>query len=840
MGFFADWPSGADRTWVGPGFWANRLADWRLRKGRLECLFAGKNRNVHLLTWELTGKKPASSRIRLGFAPDFPAKGGKGWIGFLFGAKGVFHDYRESAVRGKGWYAGITPGGTLVLAGPKMNVLARGEQALPAKEAELRLDLLPGPGGFTVKLTRLDPASGKVLDALEKTFRGRDFQGNLALSCHLPGKDPRQGRVCAWFTGWRASGPGLVHHPKRRFGPVLFAQYTLSRGTLKLTAQMPPLGEKEERFVTLEILTPGGKWKKAGRAPIDPLARTARFRVKGWDSSRKTPYRLSYRLLSGKNERRLYTFRGTIAAEPPAGRPFVLAAFTGNGDRGFPNTEIVEHVRAHHPDFLFFSGDQIYEGSGDYGCQRKPLKVAVLEYLRKWYLYGWAFGSLLKDLPAVAIPDDHDVFNSNIWGCGGKAVDPLPTHVARQDSGGYNMPPAFVNMVQRTQTSHLPDPYDPTPVKQGITVYYTSILYGGVSFAVIEDRKFKSAPKPLLPEADIWNGWPHNPEFDPKKEADVPGAHLLGKRQLDFLESWAADWSGGAWMKVVLSQTIFCNLATIPARARDDNVIPSLKIPKPGVYVKGDKIASDFDSDGWPQTGRNEAIRRMRKAFAVHVAGDQHLGSTIQYGVEDWRDSCFAMCVPSIGNIWPRRWFPPEPGRNRAPGAPAYTGDFLDGFGNKITVYAVANPRQVDKEFPWLYNRATGYGIARFEKKTRKITLEIWPRWVDPAKNGAKPYFGWPVVLHQQDNFGKKAAAWLPEIRVSGMTDPVVQVIREDTGAVVYTLRIAGTRFQPKVFAPGFYTLKVGDPDTKGFQVLRHLQARKGKKIGNLEVRFPR
>ena len=836
--FRADWPAGAERTWIGPSFWANRLADWRLRDSRVECVFAGKNRNLHLLTFDLTGKAEVTTQVRLGIPSSFPASKRKGWIGFLFGAKGVFHDYRESAVRGKGWYGGLTPRGSLVLAGPRAAVLARTHLTAGPREGILRLKISPRKKGFTALLTLLDPASGKTLGSLEKEFSGGDFSGNLALSCHLPGGPSRQGEVCAWFSGWTASGPGLAAHPERRFGPILFAQYTLSRGTLKLTAQMPPVGKKEDRLVTLEILTPKGEWKTAGRAPIDPSARTARFRVEGWDSSRNTPYRLSYVLRTGPKGKKRFYFEGLVRKEPDGSRPFVLAAFTGNGDQGFPNAEVVEHVKAHHPDFLFFSGDQIYEGSGDYGCQRKPLEIAVLEYLRKWYLYGWAFGEILKDRPAVAIPDDHDVFNSNVWGCGGKAVDPLPSHVARQDSGGYNMPAAFVNTVQRTQTSHLPDPYDPTPVKQGITVYYCPILYGGVSFAVVEDRKFKSAPKPLLPKADIWNGWPHNRKFDPAKEADVPGARLLGKRQLDFLENWAADWSGGAWMKVVLSQTIFCNIATIPAKARDDSVVPSLKIPEPGAYVKGDRIASDFDSDGWPQTGRNEAIRRMRKAFAFHVAGDQHLGSTVQYGVEDWRDSCYAMCVPSIGNIWPRRWFPPVPGRNRAPGAPAYTGDFLDGFGNKVTVYAVANPRRVNLKPERLYNRATGYGIARMDKKTRLVTLEIWPRWVDPAKKGARPYLGWPVVFRQLDDYGKKAAAWLPEIRVRGLSDPVIQVVREDSGEIVYTLRISGTTFRPKVFAPGLYTLKVGDQGEAGMRIFTHIRALPAQRGKPITVNF--
>ena len=162
----------------------------------------------------------------------------------------------------------------------------------------------------------------------------------------------------------------------------------------------------------------------------------------------------------------------------------------------------------------------------------------------------------------MAIPDDHDVYHGNIWGAGGIAAPKAEINYEAQDGGGYKMPASWVNMVQRTQTSHLPDPYDPTPVEQDIGVYYCNLNYAGVSFAILEDRKFKSAPKGLLPEGQIENGWPQNRDFDAKTQADHPEAKLLGDRQLAFLQDWAGDWSDSVWMKVVLSQTIFANVAT--------------------------------------------------------------------------------------------------------------------------------------------------------------------------------------------------------------------------------------------------------------------------------------
>jgi hypothetical protein len=93
--------------------------------------------------------------------------------------------------------------------------------------------------------------------------------------------------------------------------------------------------------------------------------------------------------------------------------------------------------------------------------------------------------------------------------------------------------------------------------------------------------------------------------------------------------------------------------------------------------------------------------------------------------------------------------------------------------------------------------------------------MECWPRGVDVTKKDAKQFPGWPVTIDQLDNFGKKAVAFLPTIKVSGMKMPVIQVIDESSKQVVYTLRIKGEKFRPKVFAEGTYTVVVGDQKDK-------------------------
>lgn len=848
--FRSAWPTGAQRTWIGPEYWANRLQDWRIVDGRLECVerrAAKPVRTVHLLTRRLGSHVgDFSTSVRTGLVSEMAGVTPDAAAGFLIGA-GSGLDYRAAALvhhssgPGGGIIAAVESTGRAVfrdMAAAGMPLLAIGSVAangLPT-EVELRLTARPAGQGYVLALAVHEARTGALLSEVTlKDVGAERLVGNLALVSHAGSVQKETGdrndvarTACFWFRDWTVAGGKVEAHDDRLCGPVLSAVYTLSRNVMKMTAQMMPLGQADTRTATLEIQR-DGEWKRAAVAEIVVPGHTATFRVEDWGAGRDTPYRVLYDLEQPDGSMKTYVWSGTVRREPVDKPRTVVAAFTGNHnvrhggvDRGrfewtphgcwFPHNELVAHVATHDPDLLFFSGDQVYEGASP----TRP-EINTLDYLYKWYLWCWAFGDLARDRPCICIPDDHDVYQGNLWGTGGRKA-------RRPDDGGYTRPVEFVRMVERTQTSHLPDPYDPTPVEQGIGVYYCAMNYGRISFAIIEDRKFKSSATDLVPEGKVVNGWFQNPDFDPARQADVPGATLLGERQLGFLHDWSMDWSHGARMKVVLSQTVFSNVATLPKSATSDGVVPGLQIPEPGEYPPDDRRVADADSNGWPQTGRNKALREMRRCFAFHIAGDQHLGSTIQYGVDEWRDAGFALCVPSIANFFPRRWFPSVPGGSRQPGWPRYTGDYQDGFGNLMTVYAVSNPVVSGREPASLHDRAPGYGIVEFDTVQRTIKINCWPRWEDPAGLAARQYAGWPITITQADNYGREAAAYLPTIEVRGLTDPVMQVIDETTDEVAYTLRVNGRSLRPKVFSDGAYTVKIGEPDTGQARILTGLR----------------
>jgi hypothetical protein len=867
--FTSYWNNCPDRYWTGPEYWANRLQDWRISGGRLECINGSlPRRTLHLLDRYLSAEPGTfQQQVTMGLIKKSGTDAEDSWSGFLLGAGSLEMDYRKRAiihgVPGKegGLIAALNIRGDILLIDNQSGGLI--QQAKPAdtrihdrrRAVSLSLDMVRGTDSYSCIITATDPETDAEINHLAFPLNDpAKLDGNLALITN---------GGTFWFREWHVHGSRLQHVPDQQLGPVIGTQYTISDGILKLTAQLAPISESDEQTAILEILDrTSGKWKQAAHSQVVIPGYTVTFRVPDWASDASHDYRVRYYIGGRKDARIPRFYYGLIVQDPAEREEVVVAAFTGNsnshGNIGtgqfdfsgclwFPHEDLTSRVSKHAPDLLVFTGDNVYEGRPtppDFSSE----KNIELDYLYKWYLFLWAHGGLTRNIPTVTIPDDHDVYHGNIWGTGGIKAPTEPAdgkypayyrgriHNWQQDQGGYKLSPGLVNMVERTQTSHLPDPYDPSPVAQGIGVYYCHLKYGRISWAILEDRKFKSAPARIHPEYRIVNGFSQIQGIN-GKWLDSPDAVLMGDRQIAFVQDWAADWNG-VDMKVAISQTVFANLSTYPDSFLTDAQTPRLQPLPWGVIPNDYRKAKDMDSNGWPQTGRNRILRELRKGFALMIGGDQHLGSVIHHGIDDWEDAGYSFCVPSIANLWPRRWFPQEPGENHQPGMPLYTGRYFDGFGNRITVHAVSNPYISGKEPAVLHDRAPGYGIVRLNKKSGLITLECWPRYANPGSPGEGQYPGWPVSFFPEDNYAREATGWLPPIRVVGLDrPPVFQVINEITGEIIYTLRTREFSYQPPVFAEGSYTVQIGETGT-GRQSLTGLWAEPAKEQETITVTF--
>ncbi|MFV1968566.1 MAG: alkaline phosphatase D family protein [Pirellulaceae bacterium] len=832
--FESRWDQTSDRVWIGPDFWANRLHDWRIADGRLECVERRPRypmRTVHLLTHQLT-KQPGhlAISVRTGLVDLEEKIPPSAATGLLLGAGSGEMDYRAAAIvhhsagPGGGIFVGVDGHGRAFIVDNEKPV-ARSLRQVGSVEFEgnplavlqdcvLRVLAAPSPVDpdlYVIRASVHEPESNRRLSVTDLEVPATRVAGNVALVSH-PGRG--EGTARFWFRDWELEGAKLVHDEDHVAGPILCTQYTLSRNVLKMTAQLMPVGPEDEPTVTLQIRK-GDAYETVAKTHLVVPGWAATFRIGSWDSTKDTPYRVVY----GDAH-----WTGTVRRDPVEKETIVVAGFTGNHnnrhglERGnfdwnmgmwFPHRDLTEKVAKHKPDVLFFSGDQVYEGASP---THPDLANIKLDYLYKWYLWCWAYRHLTRDIPTITIPDDHDVYQGNLWGESGRKTD-------KDDKGGYVHPADFVKMVERTQTSHLPDPYDPTPVEQGIGVYYTDLVYGRIGIAILEDRKFKTGCNGRVP-ASVSSRADHiiDPSFDVTK-ADVPGAKLLGDRQLAFLDEWARDWRGTD-MKMAVSQTVFANVATHHGGGLQ--------------YLR-----TDLDSNGWPQSGRARALRALRRAFAFHLAGDQHLATIVHHGIDDFMDAGWTFAVPSIANFYPRAWSPGNTGKYVRPEVEDYTGNFRDGLGNPVTVYAATNPgRPMGHEPAALHDNMPGYGIVKLNKRERTITMECWPRFADPDNPQHPQYTGWPKTIKQVDNYARPATAFLPELHIHGVDNSVVQVVDDNRGETVYTLRINGSRFRPKVFRAGKYSVKISDPDGGVEKTLRSVQSVGADSDATLDVTF--
>lgn len=488
---------------------------------------------------------------------------------------------------------------------------------------------------------------------------------------------------------------------------VLWTQYCQHQGEMKLLVHLDsdPTEKAPAEPVKLWLRQAAGdEWRLADTQPVQALSATALFVKQDWPRETKVFFKVSCGESSSE---------GIFRAEPKRG-VLKVAGLSCHKEIGWPWREAIAEVISHDPDLVIFTGDQIYEN--DYGSPvfraltKQDVPKGMKNYLEKWRKFGEAFRELLRDRPSIMITDDHDVFANDLWGNGGVRMK------GDRTTGGYPTHPDWVNAAEFTQTGNLPDAVNPGPHGDGVKAFYTALEYGGVRFAILEDRKFKSPPSEVI-KKPIGTGGKRrrarievvqDPNFD-CRTLDRPDLRLLGKEQEAFLERWAADLKASGDLGAVVSSSPWAHIA---------------------MYSP---TSADLDSNAWPQSGRNRALQAIGDAPVVMFHGDVHLGTLGRHGVEKFNDGPITYSFPSFSSRAGRSWNPVEAGKNRTPGAARNTGEFHDRFGNKITVYGAGNG-------------LNGYGIILFDTARREVELQFHPM-NEQRKPIKADVPGWPYTV---------------------------------------------------------------------------------------------
>ncbi|GAB3648655.1 hypothetical protein GCM10028791_12780 [Echinicola sediminis] len=779
--YFISFKKIPDRVWPGNSLWSIPMEDWKVENGNLRFLGREKESRVNLLEYQLMeGQGDFSVSAVMNYKRGENKKFTAGITVGLVDATDP-QSAKAACYFGKGIFGGISSSGELILDEEMIKV---SDLVDGTYEMELRaLD----SGGQTKLELKLFQKQKEIASIKSEVNRG--LQGLIALTCL--GENPSG--ICEWGE-FSAKGSKLRHCPEDSFGPILWSMYTLSGDKLRISAQLPPVAENDLKQISM-YFKDGNKWKLSQKTSIDPKSYVATFSYADWNADKAVAYKLQYH-----HDGQVHEYKGTIQQDPKD-RPLVVGGLTCQHGSGFPYRPLVENLAKSNPDLLYFSGDQIYEQNGGYPIKRSPVKESILSYLGKWYMFGWAFRDIMRDRPTICTPDDHDVFQGNMWGEGGENVSTEKWAKVMDAHGGLVQSVEMINVVNQTQTAHMPPPAKPDSMKRGISSWFTDLQYGGISFAIISDRLFKSGPEML-----------HNGEgrIDHIKRLYSPnalnkeGLSFVGKQQLEFLNDWVENWNG-VQMKVLLSQTLFANVCTHHG-------------------PKKDFLFGDLDSGGWPKEQRDEVLRLIRKASAFHLNGDQHIPFLVQYSIDEDRDGPWTFCTPAIATGYPR-WCEPDtvnmPFTDRPTHNLPNTGLYRDVFGNRNYIYAAGNPPvQLPKEqdrYKMAQAKASGFGLITFDQSMRTIKMEAIRFLADLDRSSEDNTFpGWPLTISQMDCDGRKPIGYLPKI-ICTQSNQLVKVFEEGSGELVQVIRIRGKEYVPPVYAVDTFRIEVGEMSPKIF-----------------------
>ena len=746
-----DWDLINNQPWLGYNFWCNSFLDWRVQNHKATAYpFFKERRTAHITSHSIVkseGELKVSSTIQLfeKVKDDTAAI-----YGFLIGAGDTTYNSQtnnfvfKTLSPGNCHLFGIKPDGRIQLIDYRKDSLLF-EKQLDSNQIAQLFSI-----GVDIELEYLTDSATyfKVFDKiieLPKTYKIP--LGSIALFYDSK----------TLFTANATFDKVKIHGLKTIFkrekestvDEVLSTFYTNTEDSLFLTAQLMPFVPNKIENIDLTIIDGDHETKYKG--VFDSSCYQIHYRI-GLPKNFKSVY-YSVSSAGVKNDfANVNSNFGTIKAKPKNKNPKLMAlncnGFTFFHSGGvdyenlfYPYRQIKKGYKQQKPDVLAFLGDQIYESRPEMAIYKEPF--CRLDYLYKWSIWCYAFRDLTQHQPTIIMTDDHDVFQGNIWGNGGvpaktSSIDKIPSYYGKnnfdtwqQDNGGYFMDKDFVNMVTRSQTSHLPYPKQKR-LDNGVINYYTDYKYGNLNFAILEDKKFKSPPSQN--KFKVYNGFAIEKNIT-AKDYHNDDFKLLGKKQLEFLKDWSGTSKKQKEFKIILTQSAYASLTTVQDNYTSLKNRPAKKDSIP------QKVSPDMDTNGWPKIGRDRALEALQDSSILFISGDQHMGAVID--VFDSINTNYTFySVPAIANTWPRMWWPNDDGSN-------YNyplGKYTDAFGNKINVRAVANPNPNAPNPNYINRKSPGFGIIEFIKKGHKANIHAYPLYFNTSST-LQEFKGWPVEI---------------------------------------------------------------------------------------------
>jgi len=747
-----NWDEIPNQKWLGYNFWCNTILDWKIEDNKVIAHpFISRNRTAHITSHSIEdsiGYLKIQVDIQIFSKTDSQAE-----FGFLVGAGGSDLDSKTNNFV----YNTLSPRhahkiiiskeGYAELRDYSNDTLIQ-QMAITPSSLKHFNDTNGATIGIEYKNDSLVRLFVKSEDQLQQSdffkFQKKIPTGNIALFYNSKSSF----RANASFDNFKVNGDVFsTHFSTSMVDPILASFYTNTSDSLFVCAQLMPFKLIDSDSIILILADSVNSYLLKFTGKYDSTNYQLNFRIPLTVNAERFTYSIRY---SGNQSKFIHPKSGTIRKSPIHNEAKIMAlncnGFTFFHSGGidyknllYPYRQIKKGYKIQQPDVLTFLGDQIYESRPEAAIRKHPF--CLDDYLYKWSIWCYSFREIMLNQPTIIMTDDHDVYQGNIWGNGGikakkSPLTKIPKYYTannydtwQQDNGGYFMGVDFVNMVTKSQTSHLPYPNNPV-LKNGMINYYTSYQYGNLDFLILEDRKFKSAPSQN--DFQVYNGFAIEDSISYNKYHN-DSFKLLGKKQLEFLDKWVNQPIQKNESKIILTQSAYVSLTSIPLDYNPLKDRPAKKDSTP------QKVSPDMDTNGWPKVGRDRALNTIGDHPVLFISGDQHIGAVIEV-FDSSQNSIPFYSVPAIANTWPRIWWPEN--ESNSP-----LGFFTDAFGNQLNVKAVSNP---NPQAPYPNNinyKSPGFGIIQFNKEGNKADLHAYPLYFDALSPGNE-FEGWPQTVY--------------------------------------------------------------------------------------------
>ncbi len=774
-------PKGIKRHWISEYFWANRLEDWQLSNGRIECINAKLPlRTVHLLPYSIsTDSGSVHLEVEIGTISDNDSLKITDFAGIMLGAGDLNDDFRKRALihgahtPSSGIIAAVNGNGKILFLdganhGELLN-LAAAEEISVLKYSKaglfLQIDITPEGDGYSVLLSIIDKKSGSTLSYAKVIGIDRKkIQGNIALVAN-GGRDLNDASF--WFENLIVKGNKLSYKSNETISPIVGTHFTNFDSQLNLLAQFMPLSRQDSKEVVLEITQYSKEqWQTIGKAKIDTFSFTAKFQIPIPNPDLIYQYRIAYKA-KGEGEPKMIYYKGIIPKNVEKQNLVKLALFSNtfftdkhltNTNFDFtqsnlllPNKLLNQDIQKQKPDLCVFFGGQVNEHTLEVASYSSFYELKM-NYLYKWYLWFWQFGELTAKYPSILLPNNTDYFISIQENNKKEAL----TQKLKDKKDAED----FLKLVSSTQCFSNKfvsnENYD---LKNG------SFKFGNINFAFLANNRIdttllllKSLPNDTLPN-------PHE----------------------NFLLRWTSDWQHSE-IKAILTH------------------YPILQF---------DSLNSVAHRTGTPDYS---LIKLAQQNIATIISPSSTSSNLIKHGIKFFGDASYNYFAP---NLLTNGYMNNQ------------NADFYTLQNEKLRFLTISEPTKTNEQIKYL-----SYGIVKFNKfqsttdfenRTLEINIE--------AKS--EQFTSWNKTVSIPNNYVENSVVYLPIIKVKGTSTPPTYYIYDNkTREFIYTARAKDLKFKPKVFYWGTFDVEIFDHASGKKLLLEKVYSKNATDTASILVKF--